>query len=515
MARPRKPGPARRKRSADPALRRRMALWRRGTVLVALLLALLSLWQLEQARSGLTLQTLTAAETPVTRAALPDADGPVVIVAHGFAGSRQMMQGYALPLAQAGYRVWSFDFLGHGRNPHPMTGDVTVIEGTTMRLVDQTRAVIAAARQAEGWTGPVALLGHSMATDIIIRAAAADPGIGPIVAISAFSQAVTAEFPADMLLISGQGEPPLRDFALSALHMIDPAAQEGDTVTTATTRRAAIVAPGVEHVGVLFSQTGQGAALDWLDAAYDRKSDVTPPATGAWLALLLAAIVALAWPLSRRLPKTATPIAPLSTRQFALALLLPAVIAPVVAVLLGLQTLPVLVADHLAVHLALYGALQLALLWRAGLRPGPLAPLATIALILWGLAVFGMALDRYGANYWPTPERLWIITALALGAVPFMLGDALITGAGRGTWARRILARAGFLASLGLAVALDPSDLFFLVLIAPVILLFYVIYGLMGRWVAQRSGATAAGLGLGLALAWALGVSFPLFSATG
>jgi hypothetical protein len=126
-----------------------------------------------------------------------------------------------------------------------------------------------------------------------------------------------------------------------------------------------------------------------------------------------------------------------------------------------------------------------------------------------------MALDRYGANYWPTPERLWIITALALGAVPFMLGDALITGAGRGTWARRILARAGFLASLGLAVALDPSDLFFLVLIAPVILLFYVIYGLMGRWVAQRSGATAAGLGLGLALAWALGVSFPLFSATG
>jgi pimeloyl-ACP methyl ester carboxylesterase len=167
-----------------------MTLWQRGTAAVALLLALLSVWQLESARSGLTLQTLTAAETPVTRAALPDADGPVVIIAHGFAGSRQMMQGYALPLARAGYRVWSFDFHGHGRNPQPMTGDVTVIEGTTMRLVDQTLAVTAAARTAEGWTGPITLLGHSMATDIIIRAAAADPTIGPIVAVSAFSQAV-------------------------------------------------------------------------------------------------------------------------------------------------------------------------------------------------------------------------------------------------------------------------------------------------------------------------------------
>ena len=492
-----------------------MAFWRRALLLLGLAIAALSIWQLESARSGLVIETLTAAETPVTRAALPDADGPLVIVTHGFAGSRQMMQGYALPLARAGYRVWSFDFQGHGRNPNPMTGDVTVIEGTTMRLVTQTRDVVASAREAEGWTGPVALLGHSMATDIIIRAAAADPGIGPIVALSAFSQAVTPDFPADMLLISGQGEPALRAFALRALQMVYPLAEEGQTVTTDGVRRAAIVAPGVEHVGILFSRTGQAAALDWIDTAYGRDSAVTPPATGGWLAALLAAIVALAWPLSRRLPKRAVVLPQISRGQFALAVLVPALLSPVLAVALGFKALPVLVADHLAVHLLIFGALQLAILWRVGLRPGPVAPLATVALLLWGLTVFGLALDRYGANYWPTAERLWIIAALALGAVPFMLADALISGAGRGPWGRRILARLGFLASLGIAVALDPGDLFFLVLIAPVIVLFYVIYGLMGRWVAQRSGAAAAGLGLGLALAWALGVSFPLFSATG
>ncbi|MDX5402953.1 MAG: alpha/beta hydrolase [Rhodobacterales bacterium] len=492
-----------------------MTLWRRAVLLLGLGLAALALWQLERARDGLSITALTQAETPVTRAALPDADGPLVVIAHGFAGSRQMMQGYALPLARAGYRVWSFDFQGHGRNPQPMSGDVTVIEGTTMRLVEQTLEVVAAAREAEGWSGPVALLGHSMATDIIIRAAAEDAGIGPVVAISASSQAVTPDFPADLLLISGQGEPHLRDFALRALRMVAPEAEEGQTRATDKVRRAAIVAPGVEHVGVLFSRTVQAAALEWLDTSYGRQSDVTPPATGAWLTVLLAAIVALAWPLSRMLPKQAAPLAPISGKQFALSVGVPMVVAPVLAVALGVKTLPVLVADHLAVHLAIYGALQLALLWRFGLRPGPLSPLATIALVLWGLVVFGSALDRYGANYWPTSERLWIIMALSLGAVPFMLADALVSGAGRGTWARRIVARLGFLVSLGVAVALDPGELFFLVLIAPVILLFYVIYGLMGRWVARRSGATAAALGLGLALAWALGVSFPLFSATG
>jgi len=46
-----------------------------------------------------------------------------------------------------------------------------------------------------------------------------------------------------------------------------------------------------------------------------------------------------------------------------------------------------------------------------------------------------------------------------------------------------------------------------------VLLLFYLVHGLMGRWIAQRCGSLAAGVGLGVCLAWALGVSFPLFDA--
>ena len=50
---------------------------------------------------------------------------------------------------------------------------------------------------------------------------------------------------------------------------------------------------------------------------------------------------------------------------------------------------------------------------------------------------------------------------LCAGAVPFMLADALL-GAGRAGRALRLAVRAGFLGSLGLAVALDFEGLFFL-----------------------------------------------------
>ena len=113
----------------------------------------------------------------------------------------------------------------------------------------------------------------------------------------------------------------------------------------------------------------------------------------------------------------------------------------------------------------------------------------------------------------PTGDRLAIIAVMALGAVPFMLADAWLAF-GAPLW-QRVVARLGFLMSLGIAVALDFEGLFFLIMIAPVIGLFWLTFGLMGRFTAARAGPTSAGLALGLVLAWALGVSFPLFAAGG
>jgi len=235
------------------------------------------------------------------------------------------------------------------------------------------------------------------------------------------------------------------------------------------------------------------------------------PHSGWALIGLLAAITALFAPATRLF--RAREVAPeeMSWRRFAMVVCAPMVLAPLLAAPVDTQVLPVLVADYLALHLLIYGVVQLGVLWFAGQRPGAVSVLGGGLVLLWTVGVFGFALDRYGANFWPTPERFGVIAALALGAVPFMLADAwVVQGAGM---ARRVLTRVAFLTSLGIAVALDFEGLFFLLLIAPVIVLFFLSLGWIGRMGALRFGAVGPGIGVGLALAWALGVSFPLFSA--
>ena len=482
---------------------------RRYFPVLAILLLILSIWQLEAPRVGLDISHDSVGTTPVTVYAPSGEPGPTIVIAHGFAGSRQIMSTYSLHLAQAGYRVVAFDFEGHGTNPVPMSGDVTSVDGTTRKLVDETKRGIA--WSAKDTSQPIGLLGHSMATDILIRAAnEAEEAIGPIVALSAFSGAVSATQPPDLLLISGEWEQRLRDFGLDAVQMIDPGAGEGTLVQAPGIRRQAIVAPAVEHVGILYSHTAQREALDWFNAAYARDQVVPPLSIGPWLLVLLGALVALAGQGVRYLPLRPFSHVPMAPRQSATVLLVPALLSPALAIWVDTAFLPVLVADYLLVHLALYGAIGCGLLWYFGLRPGGTTVIAAAFVAVWGIGIFGAALQRYGANFWPEGPRVFILAALVLGTVPFALFDALATAGRR--WAVRALARLIFVGSLVLAVMLDFERLFFLALIAPIILLFFVIFGPLGRWVSERSGPAAAGIGLGVILAWALGVTFPLFS---
>ena len=474
-------------------------------IFLAAVLIVVSSVVLEMARHDVEITQFDLGQTPVTRYARPDSDGPAVVVAHGFAGSQQMMQGYALPLARAGYRVFVFEFLGHGQNVLPMSGDLTSVAGTTRLLVDQTTAVIGAVAPAGQ---PVALLGHSMATDILVRAAAGRRDVGPIVLISAFSQAVDATSPQTLLLISGEWEPRLRAFGLQALQMVAQNAEEGETVTAGPVTRRSIAAPWSEHVSVLQSRTGRAEALGWLDKAYGRDSDVTILPTGWAILGLLLGIVMMFRGVARCLPARHAPTGRLGVRQIAALTLLPVCIAPLVAVPLNFGMLPVLVADYLVVHLMVFGMVQLVLCRMLGLQSGGFSAIAFGVVLLW-CALFGFALDRYAANFWPTTARFWIIMAMALGAVPYMVADMML--AQRTSWLGRLALRGSFLLSLGIAVALDFERLFFLMMIAPVLVLFYLVFGTIGGSAAGRSGALSTGLALGLVLAWAIGVSFPLF----
>ncbi|MEM1233340.1 MAG: alpha/beta hydrolase [Pseudomonadota bacterium] len=467
---------------------------------LGLALAFLSLWQIEAKRPDALVLSSSVGATPVTRYTVPEGRGPV-LVAHGFAGSRPLMHAITWTLAGNGYNVVTYDLEGHGLNPTPMSGDVNDIEGTTRLLVDEMIRVMdyAGARPA--------LVGHSMATDIIVRASAERPA-GPIVAVSAFSGAVTADHPADLLLIAGEWEGRLVDFGQEAIHQIDPTAAEGEVVGD----RMALIAPRVEHVGILYSPYTLREMVRWLDRAYgvpDREPMLAN--IGYWVLLLLAALMVLWWPLSRLLPERDTAAeVPRKAFWWCAAISLS---APLAVFWIELGFLPVLVADYLALHLGFAGLFQLYVLAYFRVPFGGISWVALAALTFWGLAVFGLAIDRYAANFHPNAERALILAALSFGAVPFMAADAILTQGGKAPLWRRLTLRSAFFASLILAVAIDFEGLFFLILIAPIILLFFLLFGLMGRWTAARAGPLAPGIALGLILAWSLGVTFPLFQA--
>ncbi len=502
-------------------------------LIIALATIALSVWKLESDRAGLIIAPL--AGTGTTPATIYLRDGgdpaPVVVIAHGFAGSRQLMEAFAFTLAHAGYTVVSYDLEGHGRNPVPMSGDVTSIDGTTRLLVEEAGRVARVALAHPRADGRLVYLGHSMASDIAVRAALADPPADAVVGISMFSQAVTATEPRNLLVIAGEWEGRLAAEALAALRLTDPALDLGMTAGDPAlgTGRRALLAPSVEHVGVLYSVTTLQETRVWLDQTFGRlpSGEASLVAQrGGWIALLLGAVVLLAWPLSQLLPRASASgkasaerppslYKSIGQRDFWLLALVPAILVPLALAPFDVKLLPVLVADYLALHMGLYGIVSLFALWRLGALKGQFPSgvwWIAGAVAVFGIAVFGGVIERYVTSFVPHPGRALVIAGLALGAVPFLLGDALMTDGGRASFWRVIVVRGAFLISLGVAVALDFEGLFFLIIILPIILLFFMLFGTIAGWVGRRTQVpAAAGLGLGLVLAWSLGVTFPMF----
>jgi hypothetical protein len=502
---------------------------RRAVVALAATLAIAAaLWQLDAARAGLVIARERIGPIPVTvfrPTAGPSA--PAVIVAHGFAGSQQLMQPFAVTLARNGYVALTFDLPGHARNPSPLPGGLADRDARTASLLESVDAVVRFARTLPEVDGRVALLGHSMASDVVVRYAEAHADVEATVAVSLFlSRGVTASSPRNLLIIDGALEPGAllsEGYGIVAM-AAGGTAREGTTYgafADGTARRFALAA-GVEHIGVLYSRQSMAEALDWMNQAFGRRGEGFLDARGPWLGLLYLGLVALAWPLAAALPRIApVPLgAGLNWRELTPIAVAPALLTPLILWSVPGGFLPLLVGDYLLLHFGLYGLITAAGLWHLRGAPRRAASgtalkiaVAAVAVAAYGVLAIGLPTDRFATSFIPWGDRLPLVLVMLAGTLPYFVSDEWLTrgaGAPRGAYAATKLL---FLLSLAAAIALNLAKLFFLVIIVPAILAFFVVYGLFSAWAYRRTNhPLPAALANALAFAWAIAVAFPIVS---
>jgi hypothetical protein len=119
--------------------------------------------------------------------------------------------------------------------------------------------------------------------------------------------------------------------------------------------------------------------------------------------------------------------------------------------------------------------------------------------------------DRYATAFLPRNERLPYALVMLGGTLPFFLAVSRATrGAGAAAWTPAFL-KLCFLLSLAGAIALDFQRLFFLIIIVPVILLFFAVHGRIAAWTANATGHWAPGaIANAVALAAGIAATFPI-----
>jgi dienelactone hydrolase len=501
----------------------RLLVW---IALFSIIAIVISTLEIVRHTDGLRIETTTIGKIPAT-IFKPATNGrtPVVVVTHGFAGSQQMMQPMATTLARNGYVAVTFDFAGHGRNRTPLSGGIVDLAASTRVLLDEIDQIVRFARTLPEYDGRLALVGHSMASELVVQYAMENPGVDAVAALSLFGRAVTPQSPRNLIVIDGAWEPSVLKDAASRIvsEAAGKPARErmtyGDFALGAARRYA--YAAGAEHIGVIYSFDALNETLGWMNAAFAGKSHVFVDRRGKWLALLLIGSIALARVACEFLPRfTSFPAnGGRSFKQLAAICLAATIATPLALWKAPTDFLPILLGDYLAAHFAVYGGIFWLGLWVTRSKPwrmscgaGSLRAIAAAGLVgAYIIIAIGWPLDAFVTSFAPGGIR-WALIPIEFAAIAlaFTAEERLARGSGAPRFAYTIC-KIAFVVSLALAILLNPTRLFFLAIIVPVVTVLFVLFGLVDRWAFARTRHAMVGaLGTAFALAWAISVTFPL-----
>lgn len=506
-----------------------------AAALLGLVLLAVSAVGLARAQEGGTVTSTVVDGIPVNSYST-GLNAPTVVIAHGFAGSAQIMDPLARGLMRAGFTVVSFDFHGHGRNPLPLVPGPADQNSSMDALQSALGTVVEwASQQPEVDAGRVALLGHSMGAGAVVQYAVGHSQIRATVTLSLPSAGGIPtgqpSIPADLLLLYGALEDSrFENAALSGLRASVPDGvvgvaygQPGDG-----TARMAQEVPNVEHIGILFSDATLTASAAWLAAALGASavpSSVAPVLLWAVLALIAGGLLLV--PVGHLVlgPGPDAPAWDVPGRWDLALVYLASIGASLVAWAVGpaSDVVPLAVGAYVAVWFlaaGLVGGAWWLIRWRPragwpGLDPraawgaAAATTLAVLALVIPG--------TRSWASFAVVGSRWWLLLVMVAVFTTYFAVDELLVR--RAPLARRVGLALGNRA-VAVAIIMVSIPLLgapgFLVLLLPLMVLMLVVLAGYAAVVSRfRYGFAAAVLVQAVPLALLVSTTFPLVAPSG
>jgi len=475
-------------------------------IAIAIVLMLISWWGVLRLDNGLIVRRFTQEGIPLRYLGPSEGrDIPGVIIAHGFGGSQQIMLGYGYSLAHAGFGVMILDFTGHGANPHPRLNTPNELQD------DLDAAYQGLISQPEIDVQNIALLGHSMGSGVVMRAGIDQPDrYMAVIAISPTAADVSKTLPPNLMLQAGALE---GRFVSNARRLLTQAGGPNADFGAGLARRFEVI-PNVEHISILFSNTSQDLAREWLEDSFGVESTVDFSDTHivwyglhqiAWIILLGAAGSLLT------LKPVSIPTQTMIIRRWLGFVLAPFIALGIFAFLSKRMDLSTFLGFHvggaLALFLAVWGILWLALAvrpkrprWQSVLFGG------LLFILLW--VVPGLMAQYTWMQWFLVSPRLLRWPLLVLACLPWKLaaGHALYGTRGwrrAGEWA----IQSALLLTIMVLMAQWVPGMYIVVLIAPVLPFVLALEILVSRhlddpWVYAIGSASFFG--------WMLASFFPI-----
>lgn len=465
---------------------------------------MLSWWGIAAARSTLVVRSMESDRIPLIYVAPEQAKAiPGVLIAHGYAGSKQLMLGYAHVLARAGYGVMLWDFNGHGANPNPLQ---------RFDLQQNLNVALAALlEQPEIDSSRLALLGHSMGSGIVMSAATLQPNrFAATIAVSPTGAKVSPQVPHNLQLQAGSWE---GNFIANAGRLLAAAGGNNSNFASGTARELVVV-PNVEHITILFSDRSHQPALDWLNNTFNQfKSSNYSDRRMAWYGLHLLSWLLLIGAIAPSIASwDKSYIKEVHPAQRWLGLLIAPIIGTIGLTILNrsieLESLAgVQVGGAVGIWFLIAGSTWLSVLARF--------PRPTFRSLGLGLGLFVLLWIAFGAmaqvvwlQWWLIPTRLKLWLPLAAACLPWFLASGIAQqetkqGERVGWWfAQSAILIGGFLLTLNFLPQL--SFMFLLLpLFPPLIAVLSLVVALVNRaWISALASALLFG--------WILAAGFPL-----